>query len=81
MTGQHLDLSTPAPLPAGIMPGKAGESASRFLGVHFACCDAYARIYPNREMTKYVGHCPRCAKRVEFAIGPGGTDARFFVAQ
>jgi hypothetical protein len=80
MTGQHLDLTTPAPLPNGVMPGRAAET-SKFLGVHFACCDAYARIYPNRERTAYVGHCPRCAKRVEFPIGPGGTDARFFVAQ
>jgi hypothetical protein len=80
MNGQHLDLTTPDPLPPGVLPGRAGD-ASRFLGVHFACCDAYARIYPNRENTAYVGHCPRCAKRVQFAIGPGGTDARFFVAQ
>lgn len=81
MTGQNLDITTPAPMPSGVMPGRADDPASRFLGVHFACCDAYARIYPNREHTKYIGHCPRCAKRVEFAIGPGGTDARFFVAQ
>lgn len=80
MNGQHLDLSTPAPTPSGVMSGRAAD-ASRFIGIHFACCDAYSRIYPNREVTKYVGHCPRCAKKVEFAIGPGGTDARFFVAQ
>ena len=80
MNGQRLDLTTPNPAPAGVISGRAGADA-RFLGVHFACCDAYSRIYPNRENTAYVGRCPRCAKRVEFAIGPGGTDARFFVAQ
>jgi hypothetical protein len=80
MTGQHLDLTTPAQHPPGIMSGRSAD-ASRFLGVHFACCDAYTRIYPNRENTAYVGHCPRCAKRVEIPIGPGGTEARFFVAQ
>ena len=81
MTGQNLDLTTPTPMPSGVMAGRTGDAASQFLGVHFACCDAYSRIYPNRELTKYVGHCPRCARRVEFTIGPGGTDARFFVAE
>jgi hypothetical protein len=80
MNGQHLDLTTPSAVPAGVMPGRTSD-AGQFLGVHFACCDTYARIYPNRERTAYVGHCPRCAKRVNFQIGPGGTDARFFVAQ
>ena len=64
----------------GLEPDTLSE-ASRFLGVHFACCDAYSRVYANRAGTAYVGHCPRCAKRVQFAIGPGGTEARFFVAQ
>ena len=80
MTGQLLDLTSPAPAPIGLETDTLSE-ASRFLGVHFACCDAYSRVYANRAGTAYVGHCPRCAKRVQFAIGPGGTQARFFVAQ
>jgi hypothetical protein len=80
MTGRELDLTSPAP-PLPAMIREAPSEASRFLGVHFACCDAYSRVYVNRAGTAYVGHCPRCAKRVEFQIGPGGTDARFFVAQ
>jgi hypothetical protein len=44
------------------------------------CCDVYARVYPNREQTAYEGRCPRCGKQVEFRIGAGGTDARFFQA-
>ena len=51
-----------------------------FLGVHFACCSVYARVYVNRSGTHYVGFCPRCARRVTFQIGPGGTDHRFFTA-
>lgn len=80
MTGRHLDLTSPAPAPPAIVPDCRGD-ATRFLGVHFACCDAYSRVYANRAGTAYVGHCPRCAKRVQFQIGPGGTDTRFFVAE
>lgn len=74
--GVHLDLSSESP--AGQTAGEADEKS--FLGVHFICCEVYARIYPNRDGTAYVGYCPRCAKRVSFAIGPGGTEARFFTA-
>jgi hypothetical protein len=74
--GTYLDLTSDGPV------GKptAGKRAKSFLGVHFTCCDVYSRVYPNREWTEYIGYCPRCAKRVNFKIGPGGTDARFFTA-
>jgi hypothetical protein len=80
MTGRLLDLTSPAPAPPTVVPDLRSE-ADRFLGVHFACCEAYSRVYVNRAGTAYVGHCPRCAKRVEFGIGPGGTSSRFFMAQ
>jgi hypothetical protein len=80
MTGIHLDLTIPSPAPPALVTDRRSES-SRFLGVHFACCGAYSRIYANRAGTAYVGHCPRCANRVQFRIGPDGTGARFFVAQ
>jgi hypothetical protein len=57
------------------MPGKR-----KFLGVHFQCCNVYARAYINQEKTAYKGMCPRCGKRLEVKIGPGGTDTRFFKA-
>jgi hypothetical protein len=74
--GRHLDLSS------DVSPPSSGptDEAKPFLGVHFTCCDVYARVYPNRNLTAYVGHCPKCAKRVQFQVGPGGTDARFFTA-
>ena len=77
MTGQFLDLSSPAPAPGGVV-GEMRDEASKFLGVRFACCDVYSRVYKNRAGSAYVGHCPRCACRIEFEIGPGGTSSRFF---
>ncbi len=75
--GQQLDLTSDA------KPQAADSSrvGSRFLGIHFVCCDVYSRVYANREQTAYVGHCPRCAKRIQLQIGSGGTDSRFFEVQ
>ncbi len=75
--GRQLDL-TSASGPESPDRGRAG---SRFLGIHFVCCDVYSRVYANREQTAYVGHCPRCAKRISLQIGSGGTDSRFFKVQ
>ena len=77
MAGEHLDLSSDGPAkrsPDGNVPGR------KFVGVHFTCCDAYTRVYINRDQTAYEGNCPKCARRVRLQIGPGGTDSRFFTA-
>jgi hypothetical protein len=77
MAGENLDLSSgrdPEVTPA------SGGSARRYLGVRFACCEVYARVYVNRTGTAYEGHCPRCSKPIRIQIGPGGTDCRFFTA-
>jgi hypothetical protein len=52
-----------------------------FIGVRFACCDVYLRIYRSPDGKSYRGHCPRCAKPVNFVVGPGGSDARTFVVE
>jgi hypothetical protein len=52
-----------------------------FIGVKFACCDVYVRIYRSPDGTSYRGHCPRCARPVNFVVGPGGTDARTFLVE
>jgi len=76
MVGEHLDLTD------GDLPRHPAEESGsrRFVGVHFVCCDVYTRVYINRDRSAYEGNCPRCAKRVQLRIGPGGTDARFFKA-
>jgi hypothetical protein len=81
MPGEFLDLTSEAPF--GKRPAIAGgnnDTSRPFVGVHFACCDFYSRIYANREGTAYIGHCPRCSRKITFKIGPGGTDSRFFTA-
>ena len=74
--GRQLDLTS------DVETQRLGQSnaKSQFLGVHFACCDVYARIYANRDQSAYVGRCPRCTKQIRFQIGTGGTDSRFFTA-
>ena len=78
MAGEQLDLSSSADDDSR-RPG--GTSDPRpFLGVHFRCCDVYARIYLARERAAYQGHCPRCLRPLLVRIGPHGSDARFFEA-
>lgn len=73
----HLDLTAGGPesRPA------AKRTPRPFLGIHFTCCGAYARIYQNLAGSAYVGSCPRCGARLTVAIGPGGSDQRFLTAQ
>ena len=52
----------------------------KYVGVQFACCSVYARVYINRDRTAYLGNCPRCGRPVKLNIGQGGTDSRFFTA-
>ncbi len=74
MLGSQFDLSND--------PEESAESQEatqkRFLGIQFACCGVYARIYLNKDAQQYVGCCPKCSRRISFRVGPGGTDHRFF---
>jgi len=52
-----------------------------FVSVRFACCGVYQRIYRTADGSAYRGRCPKCGKPVNFVVGAGGTDARFFVVE
>lgn len=75
----RLDLSSEgAQSDRSLESSRTSRPVVPFLGVLFRCCSVYARIYRNRQGTSYVGHCPRCGRRVQFLIDPTGSDARFF---
>ena len=59
----------------------APNERRKFLGIHFACCNVYARIYRNKDQTAYEGRCPRCGKKVRVPIGAQGSSSRFFIAE
>jgi len=65
-------------------PGAPASASARegrpYLGVFFATCRVYGRLYRNNEGTAYVGRCPKCGAPVRVLIGDSGTSERFFTA-
>jgi hypothetical protein len=73
MAGDRLDLTSET--------SKADSASGErrpFLGVRFACCGMYCRIYRNKSKSAYEGRCPKCAKPVRVGIGSEGSSSRFF---
>lgn len=59
---------------------KTTQKNKKFLGVRFASCNSYGRLYINDDGNAYVGRCPRCYTPFVVRVGSGGTDTRMFVA-
>jgi len=77
MAGEHLDLSSDSSSVDSTSNHLVGR---RYVGIHFACCHVYTRVYINCDETAYAGRCPKCHRNVQLRIGPDGSDSRFFTA-
>ena len=66
--------------------GKKAQSKSckgdkrPFISIFWKCCQAYSRVYRNRQGTAYEGYCPRCRGYLKVPVGEGGTKQRMFTA-
>lgn len=49
-----------------------------YIGVHFRCCNVYARIYRRVDAAVYEGRCPRCLRPLRVGVGSGGVEQRIF---
>jgi len=78
MSGERFDISSEPP--SEDAPATGPDSARRprqFLGVNFACCTVYGRIYVNRQGSAFTGNCPRCGRRIVVELDPDGPSDRF----
>ncbi len=64
---------------AGLTVAANRQKKRKYLGIHFACCNIYGRIY-NYSGKQYEGKCPRCLRSLTVRVGSGGVSNRFFVA-
>ena len=71
------DFFPPSQAQDEVRPGRSRQPR-QFVGVMFECCDAYGRLYPNRQRSAFVGRCPRCYRMVTVPVSDDGADTRFF---
>ncbi|MFA6242612.1 MAG: hypothetical protein WC655_16865 [Candidatus Hydrogenedentales bacterium] len=62
-------------------PDSNAKRERKFIGIHFKCCNVYARVYLNHAGTAYAGHCPKCAAALTVKAAPGGSKRRFWEAE
>ena len=51
------------------------------IGIHFKCCNVYARIFLTKDETAYAGNCPRCARAIRIRTAEGGEPSRFWTVE
>ncbi len=80
-SGRHIDVvsSEDGDFPAG--ETRRPWPLRRWVGIHFACCGVYARVYRNPDQPSYEGRCPRCRRTITMQVGPDGVNARIFLAE
>jgi len=49
-----------------------------WLGVRFVCSGQYQRVYRHADGSKYMARCTKCGKSINFKVGQGGREQRFF---
>ena len=67
--------ANPAPM------SDASVTSRPSISIHFRCGGVYTRIYRTADGSAYRGRCPKCALPVNFKVGEGGTDSRFFIVE
>ncbi|MCK6485554.1 MAG: hypothetical protein L6R00_15605 [Phycisphaerae bacterium] len=75
-----IDVRIGAPDERDASPDSAGPQR-RWIGIYFACCGVYARVYRDPHESCYRGACPRCRRSVQVPVGPHGTSQRLFRAE
>ncbi len=51
-----------------------------WVGIQFACCGVYRRVYREAHESWYIGRCPFCGREARLRVAPHGISSRFFVA-
>jgi len=62
----------------GVAGGGNAGVARPYLQVLFRCANQYLRVYRSADGSGYLARCPKCAKCMNFRVGPGGSGQRFF---
>jgi hypothetical protein len=70
----QLDLLCGSAQPAAT----SGADQRPWIGVQFACCGIYARVYRRIDTHFYLVKCPHCGQKSTVRVAPGGVSSRLF---